>query len=319
MDRPRSGARSPRSRRSLATAALVAIVATAAGGTPGVALTGPHRVRAGPQDQLLPAANATFLIWTENTVAFPNRYHAYGKLRGTDDVFRLNPPGTRGYAGGLDPDQDRAIYQQIEGQASDLFTINLRTGRRIKLPRPINTARWEWGPRISNRFYLFARDVDRRTTVYLYDRIARTIRTLMSRSLFQYYVSPGAAGERYATWTVCAPLNCWAYVHDADAGTTRRLPAPDRRPRYAPAVDETGGQLYFVRSGPSCGAVVRIQRVPVDDLAATPVTLVTLPDGIDVGYQLSLEPRSSRLDLWFSRFRCERAQGDVFRLGDVGG
>ena len=48
----------------------------------------------------------------------PARYHAFGKVRGTTDVFRLDAPGTRGYAGGIDPDQNLAVYQQIEGSGS---------------------------------------------------------------------------------------------------------------------------------------------------------------------------------------------------------
>ena len=75
---------------------------------------------AGSQDQLLPSANADYLIWTANSDAFPNRFHAYGRPRGTSGVFRLNPSGTRGYSGGIDPGQDVAVYQQIEGQSTAL-------------------------------------------------------------------------------------------------------------------------------------------------------------------------------------------------------
>jgi hypothetical protein len=125
-------------------------------------------------------------------------------------------------------------------------------------------------------------------------------------------------GERYATWTVCTPTDCNAIVHDTQTGTTRRVPAPVGKGHYAPVVDEAEGQLYFARSGPSCGATVKIMRVPAATPAATPVALKTLPSGIDVGYQFSIEDAGDRVDLWFSRFRCDPGQGDLYRLRDVG-
>ncbi len=286
--------------------------------TPAGAVSAPQRMLAGPEDQTHPSVNDTYLIWTQNSEAFSNRYHAYGKVRGTADVFRLNPGGTRGWAGGIDPDQDRAIYQQIDRRASDLYTINLATRRRVKLPAPINTDRWEWGPRISNAFYLFARDGAGKTTLFLYDRVAKTMQALVSHDLTRYYVSPSAVGERYATWSVCGPFTCNAFVRDTETDQTRKIAAPDGLPRYAPIVDEGEELVYFVRSGTRCGSTVRIMRVPVATLGATPTTLVTLPDGIDVDYRMSLVQVGSQVDLWFSRVRCASQQGDIYRLRDVG-
>ena len=277
-----------------------------------------QRILSGPEDQLLASINATYVIWTQNSVAFPNRFNAYGKARGTTDVFRLNPTGTRGYVGGIDPDQDRAIYQQIDGPASDLYTINLATRRRTKLPGPLNTDRWEWGPRISNAYYFFARDASRATTLFLYDRASKTLEKLVSLDLTRFYVAPGSVGERYATWSVCGPRHCNAYVRDTDTDLTSRIPTPDGRPRYAPVVDETEGQVYFVRSGAACGSSVQIMRLPVEDLGAPPVGLLALPAGIDVDVMMSLERVGSQVHLVFSRYRCVPQQGDVYRLRDVG-
>jgi hypothetical protein len=302
--------------RGAAFAGLALVLAATA--APAGAVTAPQRVLAGPEDQLLASVNDTYLIWTQNSVASPNRYHAYGKVRRTSDVFRLNPAGTRGYAGGIDPDQDRAIYQQIDGQASDIYTIALATRHRSKLPSPINTDRWEWGPRISNAFYLFARDAPLTTTLFLYDRAAKTIEKLVSFDLTRFYVAPGAVGERYATWSVCGPRNCSAFIHDTDTDQTRKIPALDGKARYAPVVHEAEGMVYFVRSGATCGSTVQIMRLSVTDLGAPPVGLLTLPAGIDVGIQMSLEQVGARVHLWFSRYRCEPQQGDIYRLRDVG-
>jgi hypothetical protein len=296
----------------------LAFVLVAVGSASAGAVSEPQRIVGGRPDQLLSSVNETYLIWTQNSESFPNRFHAYGKLRGTTQPFRLNPAGTGGWTGGIDPDQDRAIYQQIEGRTSDLFTINLGTLRRIRLPRPINTARWEWGPRISNAFYLFARDASLKTTLFLYDRSTKTMEKLVSLDLTRYRTVPGAVGERYATWSVCGPLNCGAFIRDTILDQTIKIPAPPGRARYAPIVHESEGMVYFVRSGPTCGSVVRIMRLPMSDLHAPPVGLVTLPVGIDVDLQMSLDEVGSNVDLWFSRYRCGPQQGDIYRLRGVG-
>ena len=76
--------------------------------------------------------------------------------------------------------------------------------------------------------------------------------------------------------------------------------------------------MYFVRSGHACGVAVRIMRVPLSDLGATPVLLAALPDGIDTGLQQSVQDLGTQVDLWFSRYRCGPGQGDIYRLRDVG-
>jgi hypothetical protein len=272
----------------------------------------------GPEDQLLPFLNDTYLTWTQSSVAAPNRFHAYGKIRGTAGTFRLNPTGTRGYAGGIDPGQDRAIYQQTRSGSSDLFWFNLETRRRQRLSDVVNSVRWERDPRVSDRFVLFARDTAAKATVWLWERGTGTVEQLAGYDFTRFHVTPGAVGERYATWSVCGPLSCAAWIHDTLLGTTKRIPAPDGRPRYAPVVDELQGRLYFVRSGRARGANVRIMRVPVGNLGATPVSLVAFPAGIDVGFTLSLARPPGQVDLWFSRFRCGPQQGDLYRLRDVG-
>lgn len=106
-------------------------------------------------------------------------------------------------------------------------------------------------------------------------------------------------------------------MRDTRSDRTRRIPALDGSARYAPIVDEGDAQVYFVRSGQVCGAAVRIMRLPLADLGSTPESIATSPPGIDVGFQLSVEVRPDRLDLWFSRYRCAPEQGDVFRLRGV--
>jgi hypothetical protein len=314
MHRPTAGSRS-----HAGVTFLVAIAVTlvwVAGGPAG-GVEGPQNVIGGPEDQLLPSGDADYLIWSANSEGSPDRYHAYGRPRGSSDVFRLNPSGTRGYAGGIDPGQNVAVYQQIEGQSSDLYRINLTTRVRNPLPAVVDSSRWEWGPRVSDAFYFFARDGGSMTKLFLFDRDTHALEEVAHYDLTTYYAAPGAVGERYATWSVCGPITCKAFVRDTETDETRRIPAPDGSARYAPVVDEVDEQVYVVRSGQACGASVRIVRVPLADLGAAPVTIASLPAGIDVGFTLSLEERPTQLDLWFSRYRCGPQQGDVSRLRDV--
>ena len=307
----------PTTRPRVLIATVAALLALTA--SPATAAEGPFKVLGGPQDQLLPAANATYLLWTESSEAFPNRYHAYARVRATGQRFRLNPSGTRGFTGGLDPDQDLAIYQRVDGQRSDLYLANLADPtQQVKLRAAVNSTKWERDPRISNRFVLFARDTALQTTIWLFDRVEKTVERVAGYDFTRFYVAPGAVGEKYATWSVCGPLSCNAWIHDTELDTTKRVPAPDGLARYAPVVDEIEEQVYFVRSGQRCGASVRIMRVPVTDLGAAQESLTTLPAGVDVGFTLFVHRPVGRVDLWFSRFRCAPQQGDIYRLRDVG-
>jgi hypothetical protein len=299
--------------------AAVALALIALG--PAGAVTGPVRVLDGPEDQFLPTVNDSYLIWTQNSQAHPNRDHAYGKRFGTSGRFRLNPAGTRGYAGGIDPGENLALYQQVSGGDSDLFRFDLDTRARRRLGAPLNTGKWERDPRISDAFIFFARDAQGMTSLFVFDRSTKALEKIASLELTRYFVVPGAVGERYVTWTVCTPFRCTAWVRDTDTDVSTKIPSPSGRSQYAPVVDEAGAMMYFVRSGHDCGASVGIWRRPVD-LSTSAQQVVALPAGVDVGWTMSLDDdvAHARLDLWFSRFRCAPRQGDIYELRriDVG-
>jgi hypothetical protein len=287
------------------------------------AVTGPVKILGGPEDQLHPSVNDTYLIWTQNSEANPNVDHAFGKVLGEDGRFRLDATGTRGAAGGIDPDSGRAIYQQMTDTESDLYWFDLEARDRTKVAAEgVNTDRWERDPRVSTAFLLFARDAGSATSVFLFDRAAATLTKLASYDITRFYVAPGAVGDRYATWTACGPFTCSAWWYDTQETDPkpRKLPTVDGRPQYAPVIDEAGGSVYFVRSGQACGASVGVWRRtwPLDpDVAAQ--RLLALPSGIDTGWTMSLDRdvTHERVDLWFSRYRCASQQGDVVELRDV--
>ena len=306
--------------RSLRVALAVPLALAAF--VPGAAaVSGPTVVLGGPEDQSTPSVNATFLIWTQNSTAHPGRDHAYGRtpVLATTGRFRMDATGSRGVAGGIDPDRERAIFQQITGPESDLYWFDLVARTRRKLPSPVTTGKWERDPRVSHTFVLFARDTPDAVSLFLWRRGTQTLDRIASYGFATSSVFPGSVGDRYATWTRCTPVLCSVYVHDTDTDSTTTFPTRNGRSQYAPVLDEATGMLYFVRSGPECGSSVGIWRRALD-LSGGGVRLAALPAGIDTGWTLSLDDdvANGRLDLWFSRFRCGSHQGDLAELRGVG-
>src|SRR5688500_12321391 len=131
-----------RTTRPIAVSVLVGVLAYLPAAAQ--AVTGPVKIIGGPEDQLHPSVDDTYLIWTQNSEARPNVDHAFGKILGEDGRFRLDATGTRGAAGGIDPDSGRAIYQQMTDTESDLYWFDLAARDRMKVAAEgVNTDRWE--------------------------------------------------------------------------------------------------------------------------------------------------------------------------------
>jgi hypothetical protein len=307
--------------RWIVTAAALAVVTGLPG--PAGAVDGPVKIVGGPEDQLHPSVDDTYLIWTQNSEARPNVDHAYGKVLGEDGRFRLDATGRRGAAGGIDPQSGRAIYQQMSDDDSDLYWFDLDARDRTRVVADgVNTDRWERDPRVSAAYLFFARDAGSTTSLFLFDRADDSLTKIDGYDIATFYVAPGAVGDRYATWTVCGPLTCsvWWYDTQESEPRPRKLPTVDGRPQYAPVIDEVGGTIYFVRSRQGCGESVRVWRRawPLDpDVDAR--RLVALPEGIDTNWTMSLDRDAAhqRVDLWFARYRCAGRQGDIVELRDV--
>lgn len=296
-------------RKLVLICSAVVVILTA---TPVAAATNLVKVIGGPEAQFFPFVNATYLTWTQNSEQRPARYNAYGRLLAGGDRFKLNEAGTHGYTGGIDPGTNVAIYQQIDGDRSNLYTIDLVTLLREKLPSPVNSLKWEWAPRISNSYILFQRDVQGTSTLYLYDRGADSVSAIHQIDYDRAFMIAGAVGDGYATWTVCANA-CNAFVYEIATDTKMKLPLPAGKHQYAPAVDEDRGNVYFVRSGNGCGANAGIWRRAVD-LSTPAEKLVSLPDNIDVGWTLALDEdlANARVDAWFEYYHCGTGHGDIY-------
>lgn len=281
---------------------------------------GTDPIIAGPVDQFFGSGNGAMMTWTQNSAAHPRAYSAYASPVGdTSSPTKLNLAGTRGFTGGFDPGSNTVIYQQASGDRSNIFLYDLDSSTRTPLSPTVNTKQWEYQPRISTAFVLFIREGRTASRVLLWDRVGDSLTELDSATYGRAAVFAGVVGERYATWTRCTRRTCLAMYYDSSTHEAKRVPEVDRKVQYAPAIDETTGQMYYVRSGHGCGLDVRIFRAPLTDLASRTL-LTVLPDGVDTDWTQYLVPSSTtkgQVDLWFGRYRCRAGDTDVYALRAV--
>jgi hypothetical protein len=282
----------------------------------------PYEVIGGHGVQVFAFANDSDIVWTTNSTRYGQRFNAYVRPRFGGATVKINAPGTQGFTGGFDPGTDTVIYQQVQNGRSRLYWYDLDTSTR-SLVVGVNSKRWEWGPRVSASYILFARDHGRKgityTSLYLFDRRTSTTRRLGTWRRARYRVQPGSVGQRYATWTLCRRRTCFAYLYTIASRDRQRIPARRRRPQFAQAVTEANGAVYFLASGASCGAGVAIMRLRAGNLSARPTKILDLPAGIDVGYTMSMAPdrNGSDQDLLFDRVRCRSSTSDVYEVDAV--
>lgn len=267
-------------------------------------------------EQYTPFANDTYVVYSQWSPRRPNRFTAFARPLAGGAPIRLNEAGTNGEAGGFDPGTNQVIYTQWTRQeAATLYFYDLDTGQRTEVPG-VNSAAGSWVPLISSTFITFLRDRFRQgvwyTDLLVFERATgqtRTIRT-WKEPVFGF---PGSVGDRYVAYTLCTKRNCFAHLYDWETDTQRRIPTVNRRPQYAPVVDETNGVVYVVRSGDRCGRRVGIWRQPLD-LSSGATKLFGLPRGIDTGWISSVTPNGAtgQTDLYFERWECAGETGDIY-------
>ena len=234
---------------------------------------------------------------------------------------RLNDNNSDGTLGSLVAGTDTVVFQQFD-RRSDLYIHRISTGRTWLMPRPIRSPEWEYWPVASQRFVLFNRAIIRndrvqRRALVLVDREGGPQRILI-RDANGKTVFPGYAGERYVAWSVCGSKTCSVWTFDVDTDTVARVPLPDGKAQYAPAIDETAGTIYLIQTPEDrCGVNVQLRRASLG--GSNWETLATLPTGIDTGWTLSFAPNldTGYQDLFFERWDCDRRKGHVFAFRSV--
>jgi hypothetical protein len=307
-----------------AAAATVVVCATA----PARADIPPVKVIDEPGDQQLSASgNGTWYVFTSDSSAHPNRYDAYAQHVDGTNRTRLNPQGTAGHAGNFDPSANRVIYDQRSSTTpSNLWFFDLGLQTRSRVPG-VNTKKWyEYDGLVATGSVLFDRDHRMGgvwyTDLILFDRVAGTGTVLGSWKAGRVFVTPGSVGNATASYEVvkvtARAITINAFVYDIGGGTRSKIPVPAGRFAYAPTVDETNREVYFVRSGKGCGRNVSLRRVTLDNLDAAQEVLASLPDRVDAG-GLSLAPNTGagNTDLLFTRYSCRTNAAHIFSLPGV--
>ncbi|HXV33617.1 MAG TPA: hypothetical protein VD769_06375 [Gaiellaceae bacterium] len=257
-----------------------------------------------------PSAAAGTVAWSQATRRSP-RWTLYVQRAGEQRV-RVNRARTHGFSGGFEG--ETFVYQEVRGSRSELVLYDLSGGGRSAPPAGVNTRQWEWHPTISGDWLLFGRQssATRADLVLLRNLVTGQTRRLGRLAWGRRTLAePGQVAGNYAVWFRCTPL-CDVFLHDIAAGTTTRIPNPNRRQQYDPAVT-SDGTVYFMRSGRGCGTSVRLVRHP---LGGTSRVLASLGAGRDSSHTYALENDDGTTTVLFDRVRCTTRARDIFKVVD---
>jgi hypothetical protein len=267
-------------------------------------------VRATRAQEAVPSADAEHLAWSQATRR-SRGYQLYMQRSGEPKV-RVNRPRTQGYSGGFDG--ETFVYQEVRGMRSNLQFYDVGDGGRSAPPAGVNTRHWEWHPTVSGDWLLFGRSNGAaRVDLVLLRNLATGETRRLGRLRWgrRTIAEPGQVNGNYAVWYRCTPA-CDVFLYDIAAGTTTRIPNPNRRQQYDPSVT-SDGTVYFVRSGRGCGASVRLVRHPIGGPSKV---LATLGSGRDSFHTYALENDDGTTSLFFDRVRCSTGAFDVLKLID---
>ncbi|HSD01589.1 MAG TPA: hypothetical protein VLB81_04430 [Gaiellales bacterium] len=284
----------------------------------------PVPVRATPANEMHPAAGYNwrkgieFVTWSQSRHGARGTFDAYLQRRG-GPVVKLNKRG-HAWAGDVDVAQRLAVYQQVRGDDSRIMLYNWVTKQRTAAPKAVNTAAWEFAPRIQGDYLLFGRQTWQTSPdtyeVLLYNRADGTLKTL---DMIPHGYTFGATipGQVNGDWVVWAKAtDNWAtqrvYRYNLATGVTDEVPVATGRIDYAPSVTPDG-TVYFVRSGAGCGDNVRILRF-TGEAGTSTARVYALPAGRQIDSTYAEEQPSGPPQLLFSRLGCDSGNWNIYRL-----
>ena len=86
------------------------------------AVTAPAPVKAGPRNEVGPAASDDWLAWSKSRKPNTSPFDLYAQQAGRA-AFKVNPKRTQAYAGGIDG--TTLVYQLIRGNLADRSDLRL--------------------------------------------------------------------------------------------------------------------------------------------------------------------------------------------------
>jgi hypothetical protein len=291
--------------------ALPAVIACAIPAIAAVAAPTEQKVVAKARDEKTPAATDGLLAYT--ILDRHGRPHARVRLTG-QAAKPIGPTTRQTWIGGVDGMQ--VVIQVISGNASNLQLYDAVSGKRLSLPRGVNTALWEYAPTIAHGRLWFLRAGNGRTDGILADTatgaMTRVVRLRASRGTLQ----GGQIGGHFVAYGTCNGSRCTMVRYDATTATSLRVPRQSGRYDVAPGI-ASDGTVYFWRSRAGCGASVHLMRW-------TPTTgaeiVLALPKGIDAGKTYVYRGHDGLAQVYYERYRCTktgRSAADIYRIVDT--
>lgn len=262
-----------------------------------------ERVVAGPDRQYRPSSDGS-------TVAYLSYLHGNSAVVFDVATGKITPidPGARAtFVGSFIAGTDQLVYQR-GGARSHAYIYDVSSGLRAEMSNLVTGDGEQSVPAASRSFLLYIRDYPTRADLVLFDRTTGRKQILATdvRANPRRFLTPAFVGTTYAAWTDCAGDDCHVRYLDIATGARRSIP-DDGGAQYGTTIDEAAGQIYYVRSEQGvCGHHVEIRRAPLTAPASSEEVLA-LPPGVDTDTWLSLgpNPNTGKLDLFFSRARCD--------------
>jgi hypothetical protein len=305
--------------RQFIPALLVAAFLVSAAG----AATGAEAVKTTKKNEVGPAASGDWLAWSASRQREVSPFDLYAR-RGSGHTFKVNPYGTQAYAGGISG--TKLLYQLIRGPfalRSDLRIYDLAKRSHGRLPRGVNTDRWECCGTIAGDWILYSRGrtfTGSTQLVLLRNLVTGEQRVLDTLRNKKGLLSAGQIHGSFAVWTKCDPYpQCRIIRYEVTSATATSLEIVPGKVAYAPSIGPTG-TVYYVRSNRGCGKHVELVKNAVEGGAEV---IYSFPAGQDVDVTYAGDRGGAAAPplitpVYFDRELCRKHTWDIFRVTDVG-
>jgi hypothetical protein len=270
-----------------------------------------EQVIATPRVELQPAAGLDYLAFSKDVAGHPNRFNLW-VIRDSGPI-RVNPSGTRAFAGSIDGDTLAYFQRRLPDGRADIKFFDLINSTRSE-PEDVNTTRHETSPQLSGEWLMFLRSRNltspRRLLLW---HLGTTDRRELDFGDDAYIQTAGLAGN-YAAWTRCPrPRRCSTNLYDVTTETQTTIPNPLDKSQFAASVT-ADGTVYYAESGTilcNDSKVVRFYRQP---LIGERELLATLPPGRDTAVTSPVIRNDGSIDVYFDRFNPTCTKSDIYRI-----
>jgi hypothetical protein len=250
-----------------------------------------------------------YFAWSQNSRAHRAHFNAFLTRTG-DSRVKLNVKG-EGYVGGIDPPV--VVYQQVVNGQSNLKLYNAVTQARTGPPAGVNTLDWEWEPSISGDWLIFGRQTNTTHFVILRSLTTPTEFILDQGPRFRH---AGQVNGDFAAWTRCTRTTCNVVRKQISTDTNTVLSKPSTKYQYGGAVTSTG-IVYVARSGPKCGADVKMVRYfGATDPAEGTIVADLGTSGRDFWSAYARDNVDGSVDVFYDRYLCGKSTSDIYSVHD---